>query len=205
MKRLTTIGVIAAGALALSAALAGPALASKKLLTFYANGAVIPLGSPFETGFELETTDPVKISIPAAGLSLVCAADPKFAIFGWFASNGLGTDTVGTNGYETGPSRECSGHELGGLLFDGTLHLQSKGHVLDGENEYLEYLPQLKVDDCYFFGKLKGKESLPGPLQVTLKGAMKSKSATCPPVANVELGPLDGYFNSQPIEGRLSP
>jgi hypothetical protein len=205
MRRATAIVLISTAVLlALSAAAADQSFASGRLLTFYANGEAVALGSPFETGFELKTADPVMVSIPATGLSLSCAAEAEFAIFGWFDSNGLKTDVIGSNGYNTGPVRECSGHEFGGLLFDGTLHIRSNGQVVDGENEYLDYLPQLEIDGCYYFGKLKGKISLPGPFTTTLSGAMKSHHAECPPVADVEVGPLDGFYDSHLVEGRIS-
>lgn len=204
MRRPATLCLIGtAVTLAVGAATAGQAFAHK-LLTFYANGAPVALGSPYAAGFELKTTDPVEIAIPASKLLLSCPADPEFAIFGWFESNGSKDDVIGTNGYNTGPVRDCSGHEFGGLLFDGTLHIKTNGHVVVGENEYLHYLPQLNVDNCYFFGKLKGTISLPGLFTTTLSGTMRSRRAGCPRVADVKVGPLNGLYDSYLVEGRLS-
>ncbi len=205
MRRATAIVFITTSMLvALSVGSVSQSFARGRLLTFYANGEAVALGSPFDTGVELTTTDPVKISIPSTGLSLSCAAEPEFAIFGWFESDGLNTDVIGTNGYNTGPVRECSGHQFGGLLFDGTLHIRSNGRVVDGTNEYLDYLPQLDVDSCSFFGKLNAAISLPGPFTVTLRGVMKSHHPGCPPVADVEVGPLNGFYESHLVEGRVS-
>jgi hypothetical protein len=205
MRQIKIIGAVALATLALNVALTSSASASEKLLTFYANGEAIPTGPPWSDSFTLETTLPVKILIPQARLAMSCAADSVFEIGGWFESNGLSTDVVQTNQYTTGPVRECSGASFGGLIFDGTTRLSSNGVVEIGRNEVLEYSPQLAVNGCYYFGNLWGVAKFSGPLTVTLRGIMRSTATGCPRAAYVAVGPLDGFYGSDPVEGRVSP
>lgn len=198
--------LIVVATIAFGAVVPGQAAAAKRMLTLYANGAPIPIGGPTSGDpFEIATSGPVAISIPATGVAISCPSEPETAAFGWVQTNGQTADVIGTNGYEAGPVRECSGHEFEGLLLDGTLHLKSNGAVVMGENELLRHKPQLGLDGCDFLGTLKSSEVLPGQLSFTLKGALKDHKRGCPPVANVEVGPLTASFESFAVEGRLAP
>lgn len=198
--KILLVAVVVLGAMAPS-----QAIAAKRTLTLSVNGAPIPTGGP-ESGdpFAIVTTGSVLISVPSAELAISCPSDPETGSFGWVQSNSEAADVVGTDGYNAGPTRECSGHEFGGLLLDGTLQFKVNGSVVMGMNQLLHHRPQLELDGCYFFGALKGKESLPGPLGFTLSGTMKSHGRGCPPAANVEVGPFQVTFESFAVDGVLA-
>jgi hypothetical protein len=203
MRTAKTIG-LALVLLTLGGAAASSASASR-LLTFYANGEQIPIGPKFSDPFELTTTGPVSISIPATKVSVTCPSEPITATFGWFESNGQEKNIVGTNSYNAGPTRECSGTIFSGLLLDGTLHFNSNGDVLMGPNELLEHSPEFELNSCRFVGVLKSTIEWPGPLIVTLKGKMRSDQAGCPSLAKITVGPLEGFYESHQVEGRITP
>lgn len=192
-------------ALSVSGATAAESSATETLLTLYANGEPVQMGPAFGDPFEIATTGPVKIFVPATGLSISCPADPEFQSLGWLESNGQATDIVQTNGYYAGPARECSGTRFGGLLLDGTLHFSASGRIVMGWNELLEHWPQLEINGCYFLGRLRSTTTLPGPLTFTFRGAMRSHGAGCPSVVYIRVGPFEAFYDSYRVEGRISP
>jgi len=199
------IDLAVAAALFASLTFAGSASASKRTLTFYANGEPVPVGSESDNHFELRGDTSLVVSVPETGQSGTCSLEPPYLLIGWFESNGQATDVAQFNGYQAYPEKACDGLMVRGPFFEAELRLSASGKVVMTHSKRERFTPQVGINGCEYSGKLRSVATVERPLTITFHGAMNSHEPGCPLVADIEAGPFEGFYDSYRVEGRVTP